>query len=113
MEKPQVDELMKWLRIEARKRRRELDNELLARIKVIEHFAEQLNNDLTNVEVNTAVCYSKLSPKPEAPVSNRPNTIFAVSGDTTITEQMEKLLLKISGAERELLSRLELVSKLL
>merc|ERR1719240_392369 len=101
---------MKWLKAETKKTMTHTDHELMARIKDLEHFVETTHTDLGTIKLNSAVCCSRLRNKTDPPPQKNPNAPILICTGDQLAEQVERLILTIGGAERELTTRLEVVS---
>jgi len=115
MGEDQADHLMEWLKEEARKSLHEKDDEVMARIKVLEHFVETITQDIHVVKLNTAVCTSRLKESggggdeyrpPLGTVAAGAPAIFGAGMAGQFSEQVDRLTLRIGGSIRELTGRI-------
>jgi len=111
MKADQADQIMVILKAEAKKNMHEGDDEILARIKVLEHYIETLTQDIHVVKLNSAVCTSRLKEDANAAekMSNF-NGYYKLGMGDQFTENVERLILKIGSSVREVAGRMEQAS---
>jgi len=116
MSRHQADHLMKWLRNESRKARHEGDDEVVARIKVLEQYIDGIVADMHIIKLNGALCSSRLrhqggmgGPGMRASLGGA-GGLGSGLGDQ-LNEQIDRLILKVGGACREISGRMQAASK--
>jgi len=113
MSPDQATHLMDWLKAEAKKRLNEKDDELLARVKVLHSSIEHINQDLSVVKLNAAVCNSRLKELHGDPRESSKRAAGGAAGGAfsegaadQLVEQVNRLTLRIGSAIRDLSARI-------
>lgn len=110
MKMEQAQWLMKWLRGEAIDRMRAKDDQVVARLKILESFVESIASDLHVVNLNVAVCTSKLDSGLTQGTEfggDGSSTFISTSLADQLAEQVDRLTLTVGGAVRDLAAQLQ------